>query len=224
LRYDEVVGSTKVVIIGTGGAGRETYWLLHDLVTQPHSAIEFQGFVASDRPDLALLDRLNAIFLGDPCDLVNRIPNSSDWFYLLGIGNPKYRRHMDEVLSHQGLKPFTVIHPTAQIGIDVEIGSGAIVCANVVITTNVRIGVSAQLNVGCIVGHDARIGDYVTMAQSVNIAGNVTIGDNATIFTRATLLPGVTVGEGSTIGAGAVVVRDVAPYSTVVGVPARPLD
>ncbi len=218
------MGSTKVVIIGTGGAGRETYWLLHDLVARSHSTIKFQGFLASELPDVALLDRLEAVFLGDPCDLVNRLPNASDWFYLVGIGNPKHRRHMDAILSQQGLKPFAVIHPTAQIGIDVEIGSGAIVCANVVITTNVRIGVSAQLNIGCIVGHDARIGDYVTMAQSVNIAGNVTIGDNATIFTGATLLPGVTVGEGSTIGAGAVVVRDVAPYSTVVGVPARPLD
>jgi sugar O-acyltransferase (sialic acid O-acetyltransferase NeuD family) len=218
------VESNKVVIVGTGGAGRETYWLLHDFETQSHGTIEFQGFVASDLPDSLLLDRLDAVFLGDPYDLVDRIPNSSHWFYLLGIGNPKHRHHMDEVLTHQGLKPFTVIHPTAQIGPDVEIGSGSIVCANVVLTTNVRIGVSAQLNIGCIVGHDARIGDYVTMAQSVNIAGNVTIGDNATIFTGATLLPGVSVGEGSTIGAGAVVVRDVAPYSTVVGVPARPLD
>ncbi len=217
------MGPINVVIIGTGGAGREIYWLVQDLMTQPHSTIQFRGFVALDTPDPGLLVRLDAAFLGDPIDLVNRIPDSSNWFYSLGIGNPTHRRHMDEILTHQGLKPLTVIHPTAQIGPDVEICSGAVVCANVVITTNVRIGVSAQLNIGCIVGHDARIGDYVTMAQSVNIAGGVTIGDNATIFTGAVLLPGVTVGEGSTIGAGAVVVKDVAPYSTVVGVPAKTL-
>ena len=213
----------NVVIVGAGGSGRETYWLLVDVVQQSQSPIEFQGFLALDSPDSTLLDRLNAVFLGDPKDLVSRNPNASRWFYSLGIGNPKHRRQMDEILSQQGLKPFTLMHPTVQIGPDVNIGSGAVVCANTVITTNVRIGVSAQLNIGCVVGHDARIGDYVTMAQGVNIAGNVTIGNDATIFTGAIVLPGVTVGQGSTIGAGAVVVEDVASYSTVVGVPAKPL-
>lgn len=213
----------NVVIVGAGGSGRETYWVLRDFITQSKSPIEFRGFVALDKPDQGLLDRLDAEFLGDPRDLVNRLPNSSNWSYSLGIGSARHRRHMDEILSHQGLKPLTLMHPTVQIGPDVNIGSGAVVCANTVITTNVRIGVSAQLNIGCVVGHDARIGDYVTMAQGVNIAGNVTIENDATIFTGGIVLPGVTIGEGSTIGAGAVVVEDVAPYSTVVGVPAKPL-
>jgi len=218
-----VVEPVNVVIVGVGGSGRETYWLLEDVIQQSQSPIEFQGFVALESQDSAPLDRLDAVFLGDPKDLVSRIPNASRWFYSLGIGNPKHRRQMDEILSQQGLKPFTLMHPTVQIGPDVNIGSGAVVCANTVITTNVRIGVSAQLNIGCVVGHDARIGEYVTMAQGVNIAGNVSIGNDATIFTGAIVLPGVTVGEGSTIGAGAVVVEDVDPYSTVVGVPAKPL-
>jgi len=215
--------SLAVVIVGAGGSGRETCWVLRDFMAQSKSHIEFQGFVALDTPDQGPLDRLDAKFLGDPRDLVNRIPNSSDWSYSLGLGSAIHRRHMDEILSHQGLKSLTLMHPTVQIGPDVDIGSGAVVCANTVITTNVRIGLSAQLNIGCVVGHDARIGDYVTLAQGVNIAGNVAIGNDATIFTGAIVLPGVTVGEGSTIGAGAVVVEDVAPYSTVVGVPAKPL-
>lgn len=209
--------------MGAGGSGREIYWLLRDYVRQYGSPIGFQGFVAFDTPESALLNRLDAAFLGNPIDLVNRMPDSSNWFYAQGIGNPKHRRQMDEILSQQGLKPFTLTHPTVQIGPDVDIGHGAVVCSNTVITTNVRVGVSAQLNIGCVVGHDARIGDYVTLAQSVNIAGNVTIGDDATIFTGAIVLPGVTIGEGSIIGAGAVVVEDVTPYSTVVGVPAKPV-
>jgi acetyltransferase-like isoleucine patch superfamily enzyme len=49
------------------------------------------------------------------------------------------------------------------------------------------------------------------------------IADNAWICTRAIILPGVTIGEGAIVGAGAVVTRDVAPHTIVVGVPARPL-
>lgn len=51
----------------------------------------------------------------------------------------------------------------------------------------------------------------------------VRIGDRVFIGARALVLPGVIVGEGAVIGAAAVVTRDVAPYTIVAGVPARPI-
>ena len=50
----------------------------------------------------------------------------------------------------------------------------------------------------------------------------VVIGRNVWIGTHAVILPGVTIGDGAIIGAGAVVTRDVAARTVVVGVPARP--
>jgi maltose O-acetyltransferase len=51
----------------------------------------------------------------------------------------------------------------------------------------------------------------------------VTIGNDVWIGSRALILPGVMVGEGGVVAAGAVVTRDVAPYTVVAGVPARPI-
>lgn len=44
----------------------------------------------------------------------------------------------------------------------------------------------------------------------------------ASIGSGCTLLPGITVGEGAMVGAGSVVTRDVPPFTTVAGNPARP--
>jgi hypothetical protein len=54
-------------------------------------------------------------------------------------------------------------------------------------------------------------------------AHRCTIGHDVWIGHAATIMPGVQIGIGAVIGAGAVVTRDVAPYTIVVGVPARPL-
>ena len=53
--------------------------------------------------------------------------------------------------------------------------------------------------------------------------GNTVIGNDVWIGREAVVMPGVTVGDGAIIAARAVVVSDVAPYTTVGGNPARPL-
>lgn len=54
-------------------------------------------------------------------------------------------------------------------------------------------------------------------------ADHVTVGHDVWMGHGAIVLPGVTVGHGAVIAAGAVVSKDVAPYSIVGGVPAKPI-
>ena len=54
-------------------------------------------------------------------------------------------------------------------------------------------------------------------------AKRVRIGHDTWLGHGSTMLPGVTVGDGAAVGAGAVVTRDVAPYTIVAGVPAKPI-
>lgn len=82
---------------------------------------------------------------------------------------------------------------------------------------------------GVVIGETCEIGDDVTIFQGVTLGGtgkekgkrHPTIKDNVLISTGAKVLGSITIGENSKVGGGAVVIKDVPPNCTVVGVPGK---
>jgi len=82
---------------------------------------------------------------------------------------------------------------------------------------------------GVVIGETAEIGDGVLMYHGVTLGGvslekkkrHPTIGNNVVIAAGAKVLGAITVGDNAKIGANAVVLKDVPPDSTVVGIPGR---
>jgi serine O-acetyltransferase len=82
---------------------------------------------------------------------------------------------------------------------------------------------------GVVIGETAIVGNDVTIYQGVTLGGtgkqhgkrHPTICDHVVIGNNANILGNITVGENSRVGAGSVVLNDVPPNSTVVGVPAH---
>ena len=99
------------------------------------------------------------------------------------------------------------IHPGAQIGRRLFIDHG----------------------MGVVVGETAIVGNDVTLYQGVTLGGtgkdkgkrHPTLLDGVFVGNNANILGNITIGENSRVGAGSVVLRDVPPNSTVVGVPAH---
>jgi acetyltransferase-like isoleucine patch superfamily enzyme len=61
----------------------------------------------------------------------------------------------------------------------------------------------------------------VTISAHAFIGGNAILEDLCTIHPHAVVLPRVRIGKGAVVGAGSVVIKDVAPYTTVFGSPAK---
>lgn len=82
---------------------------------------------------------------------------------------------------------------------------------------------------GVIIGETAIVGDNVTLYQGVTLGGtgkehgkrHPTLCNNVMVSAGAKVLGSFTIGENSKIGAGSVVLEEVPPNSTVVGVPGR---
>ena len=131
-----------------------------------------------------------------------RAYRKAHWFYVRG--HKFIARWLSQRARH---KTGIEIHPGATIGRGLFIDHG----------------------MGVVIGETAEIGDNCTLYQGVTLGGtgkeqgkrHPTVGNNVMISAGAKVLGSFTIGDNSKIGAGSVVLEEVPPNSTVVGVPGR---
>lgn len=143
--------------------------------------------------------------------------------FALGVGDNSIRRKMAARVKDQGKPLLAVKHPNASISIQAKIGDGAFIARNVSINPLASIGAGVIINTAAVIEHECTIQDYAHIAPAATLAGNVTVHPGAFVGANAVVKQGVTIGTEAVVGAGSVVLENVADYSTVVGVPAKPL-
>lgn len=135
----------------------------------------------------------------------------------------------DKVGAGTRIWAFAHVLPGATIGRDCN------VCDHVFIENDVIVGDAVTIKCGVQLWDGLRIGDRVFIGPNATFTNDrvprskqypeeflqTLVEDDASIGANATILPGVRIGRGAMVGAGAVVTRDVPPYATVVGNPAR---
>ena len=162
-----------------------------------------------------LLTDIDAIFDGDPAaqnreEIVLAYPGLFAIF-AYRVSHELYLRHVPTIprmmTEYAHSRTGIDIHPGAQIGSYFFIDHGT----------------------GIVVGETTIIGDNVTLYQGVTLGGtgkeqgkrHPTLEDNVMVSAGAKILGSFTIGENSKIGAGSVVLKEVPPNCTVVGVPGR---
>lgn len=142
------------------------------------------------------------------------------------IGNPHghARLRLHERLEKAGLACVNVIHPTAFVEENATVGEGVQLMAGSVVGAQARLGRQCIINTHASVDHEDVLGDAVELAPGATLCGLVHVGARAWICAGATVLPRMRIGEDAVVGAGAVVCRHVPGGTTVVGVPARPMN
>ncbi|KAB8141505.1 serine O-acetyltransferase [Chloroflexia bacterium SDU3-3] len=163
---------------------------------------------------LTLRDDVRAIFKNDPAA-------SSIFEVLLYPGLHAILFHRVAHRLWQARVPFLprLISQFARFLSGIEIHPGA----------TIGRGFFIDHGMGVVIGETSEIGDWVMLYQGVTLGGtgkqkgkrHPTLHDHVIVGVGASVLGAITVGEGARVGGGAVVVKDVPPHSTAVGVPAR---
>jgi sugar O-acyltransferase (sialic acid O-acetyltransferase NeuD family) len=141
----------------------------------------------------------------------------------LAVGDNAGRARAYERVRTLGRAVVSLVHPSAVISPTATLGEGTVAFATAVVNAEARVGIGVILNTGAIVEHDAVVGDFAHISPNAALGGGAVVGARAHVGLGAVVLPRMEVGADARVGAGAVVRQSVAPGTTVVGVPARPI-
>lgn len=203
----------RAIIIGGGGHAK----VVMDII-QKMGTCELVGFTDNEEHQ----EMCGVPYLGDDSVLPSLLDKGVTRF-CVGVGDNRIRKKLFYKLLSIGFTPTNVISPNAYISPYAKLGQGIVIMPGAVVNSHSVIGDNVIINTLSGVDHDCRVSSHAHIAPGVSLTGNVTVGEGAFLGTGSKVIPGVNIGEWSTIGAGAVVLSDISPETTVVGVPADKL-
>lgn len=205
-----------LIIIGAGGMGRTLY----DLARESHgygTDYDIIGFI--DDNVEALNDYANYPPIIAP--IKGYQPNEHEVF-LCSIGGPARRSCMEKIISKGG-QFLTMIHHTARIGTNAQIGEGTIVGAFSAIGADAKVGKYNLIQSYTVIGHDSQVGDWNRIDTHVTLVGGTIVQEETTIHTSAVISHNVVIENRAHVAACSFVIRKVKEGTTVLGNPAKKL-
>lgn len=205
-----------LIIIGAGGMGRTMYDMARESIGY---GIEYdiQGFLDDNIAALDNFENYPPII----APIQSYLPNENEIF-ICSIGGAARKKCIEEIISRGG-QFLTMIHSTARIGTNVQIGEGTIVGAYTTIGADAKVGKYNLIQSYTVIGHDSVIGDWNRIDTHVTLVGGTIVQNEADIHTSAMISHNVTIENNARVAACSFVIRRVKEGTTVLGNPAKKL-
>lgn len=161
---------------------------------------------------------MNLPILGNSSFLSTLAPNS---LVVNNVhSNTTSRLFVNNKIINAGFIPASVISPNINLS-SVNVGIGVFMHDGVLVGANVLIGNYTSIKIGAAIAHDVKIGSYAFIGPNATLCGHVNIACGAYIGAGSVIKERVSIGTGAIVGAGSVVLKDVDPWTVVVGNPAK---
>lgn len=198
----------KLILIGAGGHAKSVV----DAISL--NTYKLCGFIDENKTGY----HMGLPILGRSIEEVTDYRNFS---YFVAIGDVRVRKKWFEHIKMLGLHTINIIDTTAVVSKWATIGTGNFIGKLAVINAGSVIGDNNVINTKALVEHECRIGNHTHISTNATVNGNVVVGDGVFMGSTSVCNGQLSIGEYAVIGSGSVMIRDVEPYTTVVGAPAR---
>jgi sugar O-acyltransferase (sialic acid O-acetyltransferase NeuD family) len=215
-RVDAAAGRS-LIVIGAGACGRETYtWALQAIAAG--APWHLKGFL-DDSPG-ALAGYSYAVgVLGS----IQGYAVQEDDVFIGGIGSPRAKLSCYSSIAERGGKFITLVHPLANVGLNVQLGAGVVLAPFSSVTSDVRIGSHVSIGAFSNAAHDTVIGDWCQISSHCGINGAASLGEGVFLGSHVCVAPGISIGDWAYAGAGSVIVRKTKAGVKLFGNPAAPI-
>lgn len=140
----------------------------------------------------------------------------------IGVGEPKSRESLWNLLKEDGYTVATVVNPNVWIPDTTVIGEGCYIAYGAFISCNITIGENTLVMPYASIGHDSVIGSHCVCSDQSNIAGDCNIGNYSFLGLNSIVREKVSIAEWTVVSAGSAVLKDITEKEYIVaGVPAR---
>ena len=207
----------NLIVISAGRMGREVFTFAAQAIAAG-APYRIKGFLDNRANALAGYDYAAGI-IGD----VDSYEIQEDDVFIGAVGDPIDKIKFYTPIVERGGRFVNLIHPLANIGSNVRLGTGIALAPFTALTADVTIGDHVSIGTFCNVAHDTVVGNWCQISSHCGINGRAVLGEGVFLGSHACVIPGVTVGDWAFVGAGSVVVRDVQPRVKVFGNPAAPI-
>jgi sugar O-acyltransferase (sialic acid O-acetyltransferase NeuD family) len=208
-----------LVLVGSGGFGRETAELVRDVNAAHPGRWDLLGFLDDDAERWGTSVSGTTVLGG-----IDTLAELGEPRVVVCTGHPGDFTSKKRIVRRLDLPPerfATLVHPSATLAASCRLGEGTVVLAAVVATTDVEVGAHAGIMPQTVFTHDDRLDDFVTVGAGVRLAGAVHVEEGAYLGSGCLIREQRTIGAWALVGMGAVVTRDVPGGEVWAGSPAR---
>ena len=198
----------KLIMIGAGGHAES---VADSIDTNRY---ELVGFIDSNKTG----SHMGLPILGKE---ITAVHGYEAYAYFVSIGDVSYRELWFKKLQELQLTIINIIDKTAIISNSASIGIGNFIGKLAIINAGAKVGDNNVINTKALIEHECRIGSHTHLSTNSTINGDVVVEDSVFFGSTAVCNGQLKIGHHAVVGSGSVVIKDVEPWTTVVGSPAR---
>ena len=192
-----------ILIIGAGGIGRETAWIIEE-INEVKPTWNLLGYI--DENSEIHGKELNGYKVLGGLEVLEKLEEKP--YVVVAIANCSVKKSIVTKLGEK-YNFATIIYPTVKVSKFIQIGQGTIMYPGVILTVNTKIGNHVLISGNCTIGHDTVIGDYSSLLWGSNFSGYDTIGESCFIGVGTKVIQGINISKENKISAGITVIEDV---------------
>lgn len=205
----------QLIIVGAGGCGREVLQWAKS-VNRINPTWIIKGFL--DDNSKALEHKQCSIkVIGTIEDY--SIENND--VFICAIGSTEVREEVTMKLKKRGAEFTSIVHPTAIVADNAELGEGTILYPFAIVSDSVKLQEGCIVNMHSTIAHDSFVGAFTTISAFCDITGACIVGERVFLGTSAKIVPRTKVGNDAFLCAGSIVMNQVKEGDKVMGNPAK---